>query len=162
MGLAGAALPWALPDTAWRSRASVGSVLSFACSSAVIEGFSRLGGRSSTGKYFCCGNCASARASINDELELAQPPSERLDNSTALTVSAVTCPLTCLSRAKVCAEAQPALSERVVPVTRPGHCKPVQALSSVEALWMVEPPHSLKLGGPCQPLPIALPTKQKR
>ena len=26
----------------------------------------------------------------------------------------------------------------------------------------VGPPHSLKLGGPCQPLPIALPTKQKR
>jgi len=42
----------------------------------------------------CCGDGASARASINDELELAQPPSERLDNSAALTASAVTCPLT--------------------------------------------------------------------
>ena len=94
MGLAGVGLAWALADAAWRSRAAVSSFLSFACSSAVIAGFSRFGGRSSTGKYFCCGDGASARASINDELELAQPPSERLDNSTALTASAVTCPLT--------------------------------------------------------------------
>src|SRR6516162_3881083 len=93
MGLAGAALPWPLADAAWRSRAAISSFLSFACSSAVIAGFSRFGG-SSTGKYFYCGDGASARASINDELELAQPPSERLDNSTALTASAVTCPLT--------------------------------------------------------------------
>src|SRR6516164_8429551 len=116
MGLAGAALPWALADAAWRSRAAVSSFLSFACSSAVIAGFSRFGGRSSTGKYFCCGVGASARASINDELELAQPPSERLDNSTALTASAVTCPLT-YANAHACVFCE--------------HCGPIMTIESL-------------------------------
>src|SRR6516162_111509 len=65
------------------------------------------------------------------------------------------------SRAKVCAEVQPALSERVVPVARSGHASPSELCRSLRPLDR-GPPHSLKLGGPCQPLPIALPTKQKR
>jgi hypothetical protein len=69
-----------------RSRASSNCFLSFACSSAVISGFAGFGGRSSTGRYFGAG--ASARASINEELELAQPPIERPNTSTAAAAAA--------------------------------------------------------------------------
>jgi hypothetical protein len=71
-----------------RSRASSNCFLSFACSSAVISGFAGFGGRSSTGRYFGAGAGASARASINEELELAQPPIERPNTSTAAAAAA--------------------------------------------------------------------------
>ena len=38
------------------------------------------------------------------------------------------------SRAKVCAEVQPALSERVVPVTTPGHASPSELCRSLRPL----------------------------
>jgi hypothetical protein len=80
----------ALTAAAWRSRTSISCVLSFDCSSIVIAGF--FGGRSSTGKYSFAEVGASARASINDELELAQPPSsERLSNNTAPAARDVIC-----------------------------------------------------------------------
>ena len=81
----------ALAAAVWRSRASVNRFLSFACSSAVIAGFSRFAGRSSTGKYSFAGAGASARASIKDELELAQPPSQTLSNNVAVAMANVIC-----------------------------------------------------------------------
>jgi hypothetical protein len=42
--------PWALPSDAWRSRAAISSFWSFNRSSGVMTGFSRCGGRSSTGR----------------------------------------------------------------------------------------------------------------
>src|SRR6202158_2894746 len=64
-----------------------------------MAGFSRFGGRSPTrGETLVLGGAgaASAGASISDEpaVEVAQPPSERLSNSSAPAASAVICLLT--------------------------------------------------------------------
>src|SRR5271156_929191 len=96
MGSAGVALARALAAAAWRSRAATSSFLSFDCSAPVMAGFLGLGGRSPTaGDPVVCGGAGtSARASIGDEpaVEVAHPPSERPDSSSAAAANGVVLP----------------------------------------------------------------------